>query len=136
MRSVISPKSSFVFHLPTVEVGRLLVEVVEHLREDMLVAGVAVRIVETHKIRLGCVFPAILEFLRFPATAFREAGVADLIIIGEDLSTGGADGLHHMGVAGLGDTLITLTMVIGTDIEDGVILPVVPADDLIVFLDE
>ena len=41
-----------------------------------------------------------------------------------------------MGIAGLGDTLITLTVVIGADIEDGMILPVVPADDLIVFLDE
>ena len=102
----------------------------------MLVAGVAVRIVETHKIRFGRVFPTILELLSLTSTTFREAGIADLIIIGEDLSTGGADGLYHMGVAGLGDTLITLTMIIGTDIEDGVILPVVPADDLIVFLDE
>ena len=102
----------------------------------MLVAGVAVRIVETHKIRLGCVFPTILELLRLSATAFREAGIADLVAIGENLSAGGTDGLHHMGVAGLGDTLITLTVVIGADIEDGMILPVVPADDLIVFLDE
>ena len=115
-----------IFHLPAIEVGCLLIKVVEHLREDVLVVGVAVRIVEAHEIRLGRVFPTILELFR----------LSDLVAIGENLSTGGADGLYHMGVAGLGDTLITLTMIIGADIEDGMILAVVPADDLIVFLDE
>ena len=41
-----------------------------------------------------------------------------------------------MGIIRLGDTLIALTMIIGTHIKDGVILTIVPADDLIIFLDK
>ena len=37
-------------------------------------------------------------------------------------------------IAGLGDTLVALTVVIGTDIEDGVVLAVVPSDQFVVFL--
>ena len=102
----------------------------------MLVVGVAVRIVEAHEIRLGRIFPTILELLSLSTTALREAGIAYLVAIGQNLSSGGADGFYHMGIIRLSDTLIALTMIIGTHIEDGVILTVVPADDLIIFLDK
>ena len=41
-----------------------------------------------------------------------------------------------MRIVGLGDALITLTMIIGTHIEDGMILAIVPANQLIILLDE
>ena len=34
------------------------------------------------------------------------------------------------------NALIALTVVVGTDIEDGVVLTIVPADDLVILLDE
>ena len=123
-------------HRPTVEVGGLLVVVVEHLREDLLVVGIAVGVVERDEVGLGRVFPAVLELFGLAATAFVEAGIADLSVVGEHLSAGLGDGLCHMGVAGLGDALIALAVVVGTDVEDGMVFAVVPADDLIIFLDE
>ena len=41
-----------------------------------------------------------------------------------------------MGVVGAGDALIALAVVVGTHIEDGVILAVVPTDELVVALGE
>ena len=84
------------------------------------------------EVGLGRVFPAILILFCITATALVETGVADLIAIGQHLSAGFEDGLFDMGTGGLGDTLIALAVVVGTDIEDGVILAVVPADEFIV----
>ena len=61
-----------------------------------------------------------------------EAGVANLVVIEEHLATRLADGLLDMGTGGLGDALITLAVVVGADIEDGMVFAVVPADELIV----
>ena len=91
---------------------------------------------ETYQVRLGRILPTILEFLRFTTTALREARIADLAAIGQYLSTCIADGFCHMRIVGLGDALITLTMIIGTHIEDGMILAIVPANQLIILLDE
>ena len=125
-----------VFHRPTVEVGRLLVVVVEHAREDLLVAGVAVGVVEGDEVGLRRVFPAVLELLGLTATALMEAGVADLVSVGEHLSARRGNGLRHLRTAGHRDALVTLAVVVGADIVDGVVFAVVPADDLIFLLDE
>ena len=65
-----------------------------------------------------------------------ESGVADLAVVGEDLSTRLADGFLHVTVACMDDALITLTVVVGTDVEDGMVVAIVPADQLVVLLDE
>ena len=77
-----------------------------------------------------------MELLGLTAAALREACVADIAIVGENLSAGLMDGLCHMRTGGFGDTLIALTVVVGTDIEDRVVFAIIPADDLIVFLCE
>ena len=80
------PRSMFSFErslkvgdrfLPFVEVGGLLVVVVQHLTDDVLVAGVAPWALYRLKVGLRNVFPAELEFLGAATTAFREARVAD-----------------------------------------------------------
>ena len=121
---------------PTVEIDGFLIVIVEHLRENLLVGSAAVRIVETNQIRFGRIFPAILELFGFAATALREAGIANLTIVSKNLSERLADGICHMLVVGLGDTLVALAMVVGTHIEDGMVFAIVPADEFIVFLDE
>ena len=123
-----------VFYSPAIEVGRLLIEVVEHLFEDGLIASVTVGVSKRYEIGLGRVFPTVLEFLCLTATALGETGIADLILIGKYLSAGLANGFCHLLVVGFCDALITLAMVIGTDIKDGVILAIVPADKLIILL--
>ena len=120
------------FHLPTVEIGRLLIEVVEHLRENLFIRRVTPGVVDADEVGLGRVFPAILELLSLATTALVETGVADLVAIGQYLSAGFEDSLFDMGTGGLGDALITLAVVVGTDIEDGVILTIVPADEFII----
>ena len=65
-----------------------------------------------------------------------ETGIADLVAIGEHLSASLADGLLDMRTRGLGDALITLAVVVGADIEDGMVFAVVPADELIVLTGE
>ena len=102
----------------------------------MLVRRVAVGVVEAHQIRLGGIFPAILELFGFATTTLRETGIANLTIVSKNLSARLADGICHMLVVGLGDTLVALAMVVGTHIEDGMVFAVVPADEFIVFLDE
>ena len=91
---------------------------------------------EADEIGFGCVFPTILEFLGISTTALVETGIADFTIVGEYLSARIADGFLHVAVTGHRDTLITLTVVIGTDIEDGVILAIVPTDEFVIFLYE
>ena len=77
---------------------------------------------------MGNRFPAILEFLGHASAAFREAGVADRIVIHQYLSTCLFDHLPDYRVRCPGNTLVTLAMVVGTDIEQIMVLPVVPAD--------
>ena len=89
---------------------------------------------ETGEVGFRRVFPTVLELLSLTAAALREACIADIAIVGENLSAGLMDGLCHMRTGGFGDALIALTVVVGTDIEDRVVFAIVPADDLIVFL--
>ena len=101
-----------------------------------MVTGVTIGVVERQKVGLGRVFPAILELLGLTTAALMEAGVADLAVVGEHLSARRCNGLRHLRTAGHRDALVTLAVVIGADIIDGMVLAVVPADDLVVLLDE
>ena len=132
-----------IFHRPLEEVGRLLVVVVQHLPQDMLIVCVAEGltilvgcIAHRGEIRFMLIFPAILKLFRLPAAAFAEPGIADFTLVGEYLPAGGLHGLCHMGVAGFRDALIALAVVVGTYIEDGVVLTVVPTHDLVLFFHE
>ena len=149
-----------VFHLPAVEIGGLLIIVVEHLREHLPVLGVAEGIGRlpdptlkeslvafllgsqtddiTHgaEIGFGRVFPTILVLLADAATALAETGIADFAGMADDETTGGADGSICILAQLAGDALVALAMVIGTDIEDGMVFTVIPADNLVLFLDE
>ena len=58
-----------VAYRPTIEIGGFLIEIVEYLRKDVLIAGVAVRIVERNEIWLRGIFPAVLELLGLTTTA-------------------------------------------------------------------
>ena len=125
-----------VLHRPAVEVGRLLVVVVEHLRQHVAVVGVAIGTRDGRQVGFRGVLPAILELLRLTAAALREAGVAQLSLIGEHLSACSLHGLGHSRDVGVGDALIALAMVVGTDVEDGVVLAVVPTDAFALAFDE
>ena len=150
-----------IFHMPTIEVSSLLIVVVEHLGKYGLVRSVAERlrrraypafrlclngkvrqrwlslsVSHRHKIRLANVLPTVLEFLRCTAAALAEACVAYLVATHQYLSACGKHSLRHLRTRGLGDALITLTMVVGADIEDGVVLTVIPLHQLVVLADE
>ena len=150
-----------VFHPPAVELGGLLVVVVEHLREDFLVLRVTeslggganplpgmllVRQVGNavadavvgngHQVRLANVLPAVLELLGHAAAALAVAGIAYLVLVHQNLTLRGLHGSIHTAVAGLGDALVALAVVVGADVEDLVVLAVVPANELIVLLNE
>ena len=88
------------------------------------------------QIALRTILPAILELLGDTAAALAEAGIADLAIGREDLSTGLADSLLDVAARCHRNALIALAMVVGTDIKDGVVLTVVPANELVVLLDK
>ena len=102
----------------------------------MLVVSIAIGIVERNEIRLRRIFPAILELLRLSATTLREARITDFILVCQNLSASGLNGLFYGRTRLFGDALITLAMVIGTDIEDGMVVAVVPANHLIILLDK
>ena len=140
--------------MPAVEVGRLLVVVVEHLGEHLLVVGVAEgrrrsadpafgvgfyaqvagqvfrrRVGNALQIGHVTVFPAGAELLGDAPAALAEAGIADLTVVGEHLATRLTDGLLHMGRGLTRDALIALAVVVGADVEERVVLAVVPSYD-------
>ena len=121
---------------PLVEVDGFLVVVVEHLRNNVRILSVTIWIFNRLQIRLRNVLPAILIFLSSTATALRETGVAHLTIRHQHLTLRSPDGFCHMRVGGTRDALIALTVVVGADVEDGMLLAVVPTDEFIVLLDE
>ena len=86
------------------------------------------------QIGLAGVFPTILIFLGDAATTLRETCIAYLIAIHENLSTGGGHCIAGCTPHLLGNALIALTVVVGSDIEKCVVLAAVPADELIIFL--
>ena len=148
-----------VFHFPAVEVRSLLVVVVEHLREDSLVGGVAesfgggadpavgfgflrqigqcgVRFAVSlfGQIGVSGVFPAVLELLEGTAAAFGETGVANLSVGRQYLAAGSGNGLFHNISGCTCNALVALAMVVGAYIETCVVFSVVPANQLFVGL--
>ena len=77
-----------------------------------------------------------MEFLCHAPTALAETRIAYLPTAHEDLTARLSDSLCHMGGRFFGDALVTLAMVVGTNIEDGMVFTVVPSDEFVVFLDE
>ena len=75
-------------------------------------------------------FPDVPEAFHRTTAAFREAGVADGMLVGNHLSARRIDYLVHQTGGLAGDALVALAMVVGTHIEAGVLFTVVPADDL------
>ena len=144
-----------VVYPPAEEIDGLLVVLIENLTDDGLIVRIAdggrggtdpflclVLDAEIGEIGIGLaigygaevgvrlVFPAVLKLFGDAATALGEAGIADVIVVHEDLSVGGLDGFLYFGLGGAGDALIALAMVVGTDIEELVVFAVVPADNL------
>ena len=58
-----------VFNSPCVEIERFLIVVVEHLRNNVRILGVAIWILNRLEVRQRSVFPAILIFFGNTATA-------------------------------------------------------------------
>ena len=146
-----------VLHLPAVEVGCFLVIIVQHLRQYLIVVGIAERLGTTanpalclrfvseielwearfrnlllavshsRKITLRRVFPAILELFGLSAAAFAEACVANLIARHQYLASCVLHRQLNVLVGGARYALLTLAMVVGAHIEYGVVVAVVPS---------
>ena len=90
---------------------------------------VAEGVLHTLEVRVVLVLPATLELLGPSSAALREPGVADLPFGGQHLSGGGPDGRVYFRTRGARDALVALAMIIGADVEDGVVFAVVPSDE-------
>ena len=123
-------------HRPAVEIGGLLIVVVEHLTDDLRVAGVAEGVFDAFEIGVVFVFPTALECLGVAATTFGEAGIAHFAVADEHLSSGSFHGSLHLRAGLSRDALITLAVVIGADVVGRVCLAVGPADEFVVRLGE
>ena len=142
-------------NLPTIEIGGFLVVVVQNLRKNLLVVSVAERsrclaypsfcflfvgqvrqwtrfflvgISYGRQIVIMFVFPTIFKFFGRAPTTFGETRVANLVVINQNLTTSGLNSFCNSCVRCLGDTLIALAMVVGTNIKDGMVFSVVPTD--------
>lgn len=81
---------------------------------------------------MGDRFPTMFELFRNASAAFGKAGIADRFTIRQYFSPCFVDHLLDDRVGGTGNSLITLTMVVGTDIENIMVFAVVPAYELFV----
>ena len=93
-------------------------------------------VTEFRQVRILDVFPAVLEFFEHTTAALGETGITNLAVIHHHLATSGSNRLADNVCRCTGDALITLAMVIGTDIETGMVFTVVPTDHLILSLSE
>ena len=74
------------------------------------------------------ILPTCVEGLHHSTAAFRETGITQFTVVGQDLAPGGIDHLTD-GLTGHScQPLIALAVVIRTDIEAMVILMVIPSD--------
>ena len=92
------------------------------------------RILYRLEVWFGRIFPAILEFLCHTTATLGEARIAYLVVIHKRLTTSGAQCLYHIWFRGICNALIALAMVVGTNIKNGVVFAVVPANQLVIFL--
>ena len=81
---------------------------------------------------MGDWFPAMLELFRYTSAAFGEAGIADVFTIRQYFASCLVDHLLDNRSRGAGNSLVTLAMIVGTDIEDIMVFAIVPADQLFV----
>ncbi len=139
---------------PAVEVGSLAVIAVEHLREHSPVGGVAegfrlaeypadgvffhCKVGEVSRVyavapglEIGArsVIPACLEDFEDSAAAFREAGVAELAVEGEDHAAGVGHGSGGHRGRDTADALIALAVVVGADVEIEMVFAVPVSDE-------
>ena len=141
-------------HLPTVEIRSRLVKTIQDLSQQRLVGGIAKSIGRGSYPLLGIGFlrqvegdaplriitdriqvrmasrilaPASREGFRRPAATLREAGVAYLVLRNQHFSPRRGYSGRSLGIGRLRYALVTLAMVVGTDVEEFVILAVVPA---------
>ncbi len=84
----------------------------------------------TLQVGVGDRFPDILEGLHDAAAAFRETGITDAITVGDHPAACLIDRCTHQRGGLPRDALIALAVVVGAYVEQGMILPVIPADDL------
>ena len=78
------------------------------------------------------ILPTSFKFLGDTATAFGETSITDFTFVGEYLSEGFCHCLRDCRTGCSGDALITLAMVVGTHIEERVVLSIVPTNQLVV----
>ena len=121
---------------PFIEVARLEVVVIEDLAKYLLITCIAVGVFDGPQVRHLDILPAVLIFVGLSATTLAETCVANLTVVHQDLSSRGVHSFFNLRVAGASDALIALAMVVGTDVEDGVVLAVVPADALTLAFDK
>ena len=121
---------------PFIEVVRLEVVVVEDLAKYLLITCIAVGVFDGPQVRHLDVLPAVLILVGLSATTLAEARVANLPVVHQDLSSCGIHGFRNLRIACPRDALIALAVVVGTDVEDGVVLAVVPTDAFAFALDE
>ena len=121
---------------PIVEIHRLLVVVIEHLRQYLPVLCVAVWVIDAGQIRLPDILPAVLILLCHASATLGEAGIAHVSVISQDLSASRFHCAGHVRIACIGDALIALAVVIGTDIKDGMVLAVIPTHQHVIVFRE
>lgn len=76
-----------VFDGPTVEIDSLPVVAIEDLRENTSVTSVAIGVSHCDEIRMVSVVPTTLVLFKNTTTALGEAGIANGVVVGEDLAT-------------------------------------------------
>lgn len=80
------------------------------------------------QIGIVLIFPTVTEFFGYSSATFGETGIANALTVHEQLAACGADSFGDCCVRCFGDSLITLAVVVGTHVEDGVVFAVIPAD--------
>src|SRR5262245_52368252 len=142
-------------HAPPVKISGLLIEIGQNLSEDDRVRRVAERgrrianpalgvglvgqrqvesgwklfaVIRDGQVRKALVLPGRVVALGHPAARFCITRVAQLIVESENLPERSANRLVYPRRGRFRDALITLAMVVGADVEIGVALLVVPAD--------
>ena len=81
---------------------------------------------------MGDRFPTMFELFRHTSATFGKAGIADRFAIHQYFSPCLVDHLLDDRVGSTGNSLVALTMVVGTDIENVMVFAVVPAYQLLV----
>ena len=79
-------------------------------------------------------FPAVLKTFGHSSATLREASIADDAVVEQDFTPCFLDSFLYDRIGFSGDPLVTLAVIIGTDIEQHVIFSVVPTNQLLLIL--